>query len=110
MIKNKPSLTDGQRPFRNHADLLLFFESSNTTLDEKRLYVNTVKKRWTQKKYREQTSNQKQHNFILAAQSGESLAALARKHKMTKSSVIEALIDGEAREGSYLSAALPAKG
>jgi len=29
---------------------------------------------------------------------------------MTKSSVIEALIDGEAREGSYLGAALPAKG
>ncbi|HEX8594740.1 MAG TPA: hypothetical protein VF682_15900 [Pseudomonas sp.] len=110
MIKNKPFLTDGQRPFRNHADLVLFFESSNTTLDEKKLYVNTVKKRWTQKKYREQTSTQKQHNFILAAQSGESLAALARKHKMTKSSVIEALIDGEARVGSYLSAALPVKG
>lgn len=110
MIKNKPSLTDGQPPFRNHADLLLFFESSNTTLDEKKLYVNTVKKRWTQKKYREQTSKQKQHNFILEAQSGERLAALARKHKMTKSSVVEALIDGEAREGSYLGAALPAKG
>ena len=43
---NKPRLTRGMKPLANHDELLVLFDHSNATADEKKLYVELIKRRW----------------------------------------------------------------
>lgn len=100
--KNKPSLIRGKEPFTSHSGLLAFFDRSSATPDEKRHYVDTIKRRWSTQKHRKNTPHKKQYNFVLTNDVNATLDKLAEENQLSRTKVIEQLILREAERKLYL--------
>lgn len=101
--KNRPRLTSREKPFRTHSDLLDFFDQSRASVDEKQLYVEKIKRRWSTHKSRKNNPDKKQYNFVLNEEVNASLNRLAQKHNVSRTKVLEALIKAEEEYDQYLS-------
>src|SRR5690606_39485771 len=65
----------------SHIDLLDFFDRCRASFDEKQLYVEKIKRRWSTQKSRKNNPDKKQYNFVLNEEINASLNRLARSEE-----------------------------
>jgi len=95
LYKNRPSMLEGRRPFTHRAQVQHFFHDTDLRPDEINYIVNTVKTRWSQRKYRETNKDKKQFNFVLSKSADRTLDKLAKARGLSRSQVLELLIHEE---------------
>lgn len=100
--KNKPRLTWRAEPFTKLTELLEFFDHSGASDEEKELYVDKIKRRWSTQKTREKAVEKKQYNFVLPLSVNAVLDKLAEEHELSRTKVLEMLILGEEQHELYL--------
>lgn len=90
-----------QKP-ENHEQLLILFDSINHTHLEKLLFIDTIRRRWTQKKYRENLKDKKQCNFLLTKKAISGLDKIAKKYEISRTQALEILLRMEATKDSHI--------
>lgn len=100
--KNKPRLTGRAAPFTKLTELLEFFDHSGASDEEKELYVDKIKRRWSTQKTREKAVEKKQYNFVLPLSVNAVLDKLAEEHQLSRTKVLEHLILSEEQQELYL--------
>lgn len=100
--KNKPRLTLRTEPFTKLTELLEFFDQGNASAEEKELYVEKIKRRWSTQKTRENATEKKQYNFVLSNSINAILDKLAVEHQLSRTKVLEQLLLNEEHHGLYL--------
>ncbi|CAG4906965.1 ribbon-helix-helix protein, CopG family [Paraburkholderia saeva] len=93
--KNRPTMVEGRTPFTYRAQVQSFFKDTGLRPDEINHIVNTVKTRWSQRKYRETNQDKKQFNFVLSKSADRVLDKLAKARGLSRSQVLELLIHDE---------------
>lgn len=101
--KNKPRLTWRAEPFTRLNELLEFFDHSEASAEEKELYIDKIKRRWSTQKTREKATEKKQYNFVLTHSVNATLDKLAEEHQLSRTKILEMLLLSEAEHGLYLS-------
>ncbi len=86
----------------DHDDLLIFFDNTSITPEQKELYLGKIKRSWSQKKYRENLEGKEQCNLTLSTKSIETLKNLAARHDISRNRVIEILLEMEEIKNEYL--------
>lgn len=89
-------------PFENHEDTLIFFDRENLTPDQKELYIGKIKKKWSQKKYRDQLKGKAQYNFVLSDKSAKILNTLSKRYEISRARVIELLLEMEEIKNDHI--------
>lgn len=89
------------KPFKDYEDLLIFFDQANITQDRKILCLEKTKKKWSQKKYRENLTGKSQYNFILSDESINTLNTLSKKIGISRARTLELLLDMESENHVY---------
>lgn len=64
--------------------------------------MNSIKKRWSQNKYRTKLTGKKQYNFILSDKAIQRLDKLAEKYDLRRTEVLEILLKMEEEKGAYI--------
>lgn len=88
-------MVEGRTPFTYRAQVQSFFKDTGLRPDEINYIVNTVKTRWSQRKYRETHKDKKQFNFVLSKSADRVLDKLAKARGLSRSQVLELLIHEE---------------
>jgi hypothetical protein len=60
-----------------------------------KLLIDTLKKKWSQKKYRDNLKGKQQYNCILSIKTLNNLSKLAEHYGMTRPEVLERLLNEE---------------
>lgn len=103
IINNKhPYLPNQYYQPRGKDDLLIAFDTSILTLSDKTLIMDSIKKRWSQNKYRSKQNGKNQYNFILSDRAINRLDNLAKKHEIKRTDVLEILLKMEEDNGNYI--------
>lgn len=76
---------------------------SIATHPEKIILIESIKKRWSQNKYRANQNGKNQYNFILSDRAINRLDKLAKKHEIKRTEVLEILLKMESENGEYIS-------
>ena len=100
--KNKPRLTWRAEPFTKLTELLEFFDHSEASDEEKELYIEKIKRRWSTQKTREKAVEKKQYNVVLPLSVNAVLDKLAEEHRLSRTKVLEHLILSEEQHELYL--------
>lgn len=102
--KTEPLLTPSSKApeIKTPIDLIEYFDGFPHTKDSKQLFVNNVKKKWSQKKYREKNSTKKQKNFLLSEVTIKRLEKIAKMHDISQTQALEILIRMESKEKKYI--------
>lgn len=87
---------------RSHQELLMYFDQFMISQDKRLLCLSSVKKSWSQKKYRENLTGKKQYNFILSDRAINRLDKLAKNHDLKRVDVIEILLQMESEKHLYI--------
>lgn len=88
--------------FENYEDLLIYFDKANFTAEKIDLYIEKIKKKWSQEKYRKSLKNKNQYNFILTDKAIERLDKIASEHNISRARVLEILLEQEAEKNLYV--------
>lgn len=102
LSKHSSILADYHRPFETFEDLLIFFDKLNYTPEQKELYIDKIKKRWRQQKYRENLKGKSQYNFVLSDKAAESLEKLATRYEISRARLLELLIEMETEKNDHI--------
>jgi len=102
IIKHRQTEAQGKAPISDFRELLMFFDSVVANEAQKKLDVAAIKRNWSQQKYRESMKGKSQYNFVLTDRVIAELDKLASRYEATRPQIIEALIDMEAIQGTYL--------
>lgn len=87
-------------------DFVIFLDSPGITTSDKILLMDSIKKRWSQNKYRAKDTGKKQYNFVLSDKAIKRLDKLADKHDLKRTQVLEILLKMEEEKGDYIPARL----
>lgn len=87
-------------------DFIIFLDSPGFTTSDKILLMDSIKKRWSQNKYRAKDTGKKQYNFVLSEKAIKRLDKLADKHDLKRTQVLEILLKMEEEKESYIPARL----
>lgn len=90
------------KPFETYEELLIFFDSENLTIEQKTLYIDKIKKRWSQQKYRESLTGKAQYNFILSDKAVANLDKLASHYEISRAKTLEILLEMETEKNNYI--------
>ena len=90
------------KPFETYEDLLIFFDSANLMTEQKTLYIDRIKKRWSQQKYRESLIGKAQYNFVLSDKAVANLDKLASLHEIGRAKILEILLEMETEKNGYI--------
>lgn len=90
------------KPFETYEDLLIFFDSANLMTEQKTLYIDRIKKRWSQQKYRENLIGKAQYNFVLSDKAIANLDKLASLHEIGRAKILEILLEMETEKNGYI--------
>lgn len=102
-LKNRiPNEINDYYKFQSHEDLLIFFDHPMFIRDTKELYSKDARKIWNQRLRREKATDEKQCNFVLPLKTISKLDRLAKKHHLTRTEIIELIINGEAEKETYI--------
>lgn len=82
-------------------DFVIFLDSPGITTSDKILLMDSIKKRWSQNKYRAKDTGKKQYNFVLSDKAIKRLDKLADKHDLKRTQVLEILLKMEEEKGDY---------
>lgn len=103
-LKTKaPQLTYNRASFQNHDDLLHCFDFYYNDTSTKTLLIQNFKKVWNQKQLRARSKGKKQCNFVLSERTVSKLESLSTRYDLTRTEIIELLIDSEAAHQHYIS-------
>lgn len=102
LSKHSSILISYRQPFENFEDLLIFFDSATYTVEQRDLYIEKIKKRWAQQKYRENLKGKSQYNFVLSDKAVEELEKLASKYEISRARLLEILIETEAEKNDHI--------
>lgn len=100
--KNYSLLISGQEQFKETANLINFMDTPCFSIADKKLFIDSVKKRWSQNKYRAKMTGKNQYNFILSDKAIKRLDKLAEKHEIKRTQVLEILLQMEEEKGIYI--------
>lgn len=94
-IKNANNITDITNiSFENNFDkLVLLIDSWDAHVDTKKLFIQSIKKAYAQKKFRDKQVGKKQCSFNLSQKSINQLALLAELQGVPKNHILESLIN-----------------
>ncbi|MCY1462296.1 hypothetical protein D9M71_800570 [compost metagenome] len=81
---------------------MIFFDSANLIAEQKTLYIDKIKKRWSQQKYREGLIGKAQYNFVLSDKAIANLDKLANLHEISRAKILEVLLEMETEKNSYI--------
>lgn len=98
-----PLLTFQQNTPKEKDDFIILLDTQPITTPEKILLMESIKKRWSQNKYRAKLTGKKQYNFILSDKAINRLDRLADKYDLKRTEVLEILIQMEEEKGIYIS-------
>ncbi len=101
--KKFPLLTFQQSAPKEKDDFIILLDTQIITTPEKILLMESIKKRWSQNKYRAKLTGKKQYNFILSDKTINRLDRLADKYDLKRTEVLEILIQMEEEKGIYIS-------
>lgn len=101
--------TSDNPKFYNHDELLNFFDAFQYAEHEKKYFNLCIRKLWNQQQRRENTKDKKQCNFIISKEAEAKLKALAKKFNLTRTEIIELLIDSEDKHKTYINERLNRK-
>lgn len=96
-------------PLRSHDDLLRFLFDNKFQLHERKFFNLSARKLWNQQQRRENIKDKKQCNFILSKAADKNLNALAEKYNLTRTEIIELLINSETKRRIYINERLNQK-
>jgi hypothetical protein len=103
-LKQKyPEITQDHPSFHSHEELLIFFDNLRFTDSDKQMFSQNYRKIWNQQRQRESANGKKQTNFVLSEKTISNLSMLAQKHGLTRTEIIEILIESEAKDEIYIS-------
>jgi hypothetical protein len=102
-------ITEWCSGFQSHEELLLSLDEQMAATSEMELLSIKARKAWNQRLRRENSKGKQQCNFVLSDQAVSKLKALAQKHGLTRTEIVELLIDSEAKSESYISERLKRK-
>lgn len=100
--KNSSLITGPREPFKDTADIIIFFDSPIYNSATKKLFIETTKKRWSQNKYRAKMTGKKQYNFVLSDKANNALKKLAEKYDLPRARILEILLQMEDQKGIYI--------
>lgn len=89
-------------PISNHSELLALLDDLKWTEEKKIIFVDKVKKNWSQRNYRKRNEGSKQCNLLLSNEAISRLDELADNYGLTKAKVIEILLKCEMENGLYI--------
>ena len=101
--KKHPEIASQYYPPKTKNELLIVLDFSIATHPEKIILIESVKKRWSQNKYRANQNGKNQYNFILSDKAIYRLDKLAKKHEIKRTEVLEILLKMESENGEYIS-------
>lgn len=102
-------ITQNQTQFNTHDEVLEFFDHPIFTDAARELFSKSAKKSWDQQQRRENTKDKRQCNFVLTERTICKLEALAHKHGLTRTEIIEIMIESEAKRELYITERLNRK-
>jgi len=97
------TITQSQPQFHSHEELLIFFDNPRFSDSDKEVLSQNYRKIWNQQKNREESNEKKQCNFVLSEKTISNLKMLAQKHGLTRTEIVELIIDSEAKDEIYIS-------
>lgn len=100
--KNTSFTVPYPKQFETYEDFLIFLDSANLTTEQKTLYIDKIKKRWSQQKYREGLTGKAQYNFVLSDKAIANLDKLASFHEISRAKILEVLLEMETEKNSYI--------
>ncbi|WP_273432495.1 hypothetical protein [Chitinibacter tainanensis] len=85
-------------------DLLITIDSTNPSPSEieKKYWIEGLKKKFNQKKYRKNLKDKKQYNFILSKKVIDTLDGLCEKYELSRAEIIELLVKMETISPTHL--------
>lgn len=87
---------------KNHYELLIIFDFLDHTHIEKLFFINSMRKIWTQRKYRENLQDKKQYNFVLTKKAIAGLDKIAKKYEISRTQALEILLRMESIKDSHI--------
>lgn len=102
MVTNGISGTIGFFDPNSHDDLLIHLDKIKLGLHEKKYFMLSARRLWNQQQRRENSKDKKQCNFILSKATDTKLNSLAKIYKLTRTEIIELLIDSETEHKTYI--------
>ncbi len=90
-------------PFEDYEDLMIFFDQSNLIPDQVKFYIEKIKRKWSQQKYREGLTGKSQYNFILSDKAIKNLDQLANTYDLSRAKILEILLQMESEKHLYIS-------
>lgn len=100
--KKHPEITSQHLPPKTKNELLITLDFSTLTHPEKILLIDSIKKRWSQNKYRAKQNGKNQYNFILSDRAINRLDKLVEMHEIKRTEVLEILLKMESENGAYI--------
>lgn len=100
--KKFPLLAYQENAPKEKEEFIILLETQPITTSDKILLMESIKKRWSQNKYRAKLTGKKQYNFILSEKAINRLDKLADKYDLRKTEVLEILLQMEEEKGIYI--------
>ncbi len=107
-VKNS-EITHRKQQFTSHEELLIFFDQPEFSDAAKELFSKEARKSWNQQQRRENTKDKKQCNFVLPDKTVLKLEKLASKYGLSRTEIIQLLIESEAKHERYITERLNQK-
>lgn len=102
LSKKRFAQTVNRARIDSHEELLSFFYEFPLDVAEAKLMVLDIKKAWSQRKYRASLKGRRQCNLILREKTIAQLDKLSEKYKLSRSELLEFLINEEAEQEVYV--------
>ena len=94
------------KPPEDYEQLLCALDSFNLGIQDKELYGTKARKSWAQQEKRISSKDKKQCNLWLTTKNIERLKQLSEAHKLTRTELIELLIESESRNPFHINVRL----
>lgn len=89
-------------PIENYENLLTFFDHASLDHNQVALFLQTVKTRWHNQKYRKNLTGKAQYNFILSDKAIARLDKLADTYELSRAKILDILLKMESEQNRYL--------
>lgn len=101
--KSHQLLTIHQTPWHETTDMIVAMDTCLPYFADKKIFIESIRTRWSQNKYRAKTTGKKQCNFILSEKAIDRLQKLADRHELKRAQILEILLQMEEEKGIYIS-------
>jgi hypothetical protein len=102
LISSKQIPTYLEKEFSNKKEILMFFDKTGISKEEKIGIVKSIKNKYSQEKRRREKKVKNQYNFILRNDTIKKLDGLCEKYNLNRTQIIELLIIIETEKNSHL--------